>query len=181
MIVFINKKNEKNMHKIRLNESQFNRLVGRCVQRIVKNALKESVDDDEEEEYVDAFESGEYDNMKADEKYCYWVDDMGYIPDEIPDDEYEEMLNQRREEIAQFFGWTIPDLVWDEYIDLCHDCGFNKSETPMVVVDNIAVNGDYGDFDDYKKDGESDEDFIDRAEGEALRVFPEERFVIYNI
>ena len=51
----------------------------------------------------------------------------------------------------------------------------------MVVVDNIAVNGDYGDFDDYKKDGESDEDFIDRAEGEALRVFPEERFVIYNI
>ena len=53
--------------------------------------------------------------------------------------------------------------------------------SPMAVIDNVIINGSYGDFDDFKDENESDEDFIAREEDNCYRIFPEERFIIYSL
>ncbi len=103
----------------------------------------------------------------------------------ITADDYKNLLDKRRANIEKWFNWVIPDLVWDyfmEYIDDgCMEYADPEHTTPNYVVDNLAVNGSYGDFDNYKKEGETDEEFIERAEDEALVVFEKERFVIYSL
>lgn len=93
---------------------------------------------------------------------------------------YKEALRKRDSYQSDSFP-TIPDLVWrviDESID--EKIGFTGYD-PAVVVDNIAINGDYGDFDDYKNDDETDEEFIERVEDSCYQIFPDERFVIFSL
>ncbi len=60
--------------------------------------------------------------------------------------------------------------------------GINSEHSePSYIVDNIAINGDYGSFDDYKEENESDKDFIDRIKDEAIAIFEEERYIIMNL
>lgn len=97
-------------------------------------------------------------------------------------DLYVEILEQRRKNIEEWWQWRIPDIVWDYFIALIEDCGINPANSdPKYVVDNIAVNGSYGDFSEFMNEGETEEEFIERAEGEALAVFPEEKYVIWSL
>lgn len=97
-------------------------------------------------------------------------------------DAYIEALDARRDFVEENYGWHIPDIVWDYLIELITECGVIYSHSsPSYVVDNVAVNGDYGNFREYMNEGESREDFIERAERNALAVFPEEEYVIWNL
>ncbi|MCD8208616.1 MAG: hypothetical protein LUD72_11815 [Bacteroidales bacterium] len=98
-------------------------------------------------------------------------------------DDYIKLLNARRAEVEPR-GWTIPDCVWNYFIEIIEDCGTGDNpqhNSPSYVVDNIAVNGDYGNFDNYKEEGESDEDFIAREQDNCMQIFPEERYIIYSL
>jgi hypothetical protein len=68
---------------------------------------------------------------------------------EISMDDYLDMLDNRRGEIEPR-GWTIPDAVWDYAMQVIEECGIDpEHSSPSYVVDNLAVNGDYGMVCDY--------------------------------
>lgn len=93
------------------------------------------------------------------------------------------LLEERREEIRPR-GWTIPDCVWNYAVEILEDCGPSPDpakNAPSYLVDNIALNGDFLDFDECKLPDESDEDFIARVKRNAMAIFPEERIVLYSL
>ena len=93
------------------------------------------------------------------------------------------LLEKRREEIRPR-GWLIPDCIWNYVIKLFKDCGPLANpvrNSPDNLVDNIAVNSDFGTFDDYRKPGESDEELIARMKYEAIAVFPEEEIILRSL
>lgn len=93
---------------------------------------------------------------------------------------YKQALDVRAGFVKDAWG-EIPDLVWNELMEnVDEQLGFINF-SPMAVIDNVIVNGSYGDFDDYKDEDESDEEFIAREEGNCYRIFPEERFIIYSL
>lgn len=95
-------------------------------------------------------------------------------------DVYIEALHRREEFVRDAWG-SIPDLVWAELEEnVTEQLGF-INYNPMAVIDNVIVNGSYGDFDDFKEPTESDEEFIAREEDSCYRIFPEERFIIYTL
>ena len=95
-------------------------------------------------------------------------------------DRFVEMLEERRQ---LFCGDNMPDCVWDYYINLLRDnegCDRIKNNDPQIIVDNLFVNGDWGDYSNYKSALETDEEFELRAISEGAVVFPDERIVIYK-
>ena len=68
---------------------------------------------------------------------------------EISMDDYISMLEDRRQEVEPR-GWAIPDAVWDYAIEAIEDCGVDpEHSSPSYIVDNLAVNGDYGEVSNY--------------------------------
>ena len=102
---------------------------------------------------------------------------------EIDVETYIDMLVDRYNFVTEKFNWTeMPDCLWNWFIDSIRDCGVNpKYSSPSYVVDNAIVNGDWGSFDDYKNDDESDEDFINRVKDDVLYINEDERIVCYSI
>lgn len=101
---------------------------------------------------------------------------------EIDVDYYIELLENRREFCKQRLGWDCPDCVWDCLVQSIKDSGISKDYShPKYVVDNLLINADYGDFDSYKKENETDEEFIKRVEDDVMAIFPDERIVIYSL
>lgn len=93
---------------------------------------------------------------------------------------YKDALSKRAAWVKDWWG-EIPDLVWDELEESVDEqLGFIDYD-PMSVIDNVIVNGFYGDFDKYKDEDETDEEFIAREEGNCYKIFPEERFIIYSL
>jgi len=92
-------------------------------------------------------------------------------------EDYIKLLNLRREEI----NWSIPDIVWDYFIQCLRDGIFPTETAPSFVVDNIAINGDYGDLDNYVHKGESREEAVERLKDSALFVDTDKNYVIYSI
>lgn len=93
---------------------------------------------------------------------------------------YKQALDARAGFVKEAWG-EIPDLVWDELMEnVDEQLGF-INYSPMAVIDNVLVNGSYGDFDDFKDEDETDEEFIAREEDNCYRIFPEERFIIYSL
>ena len=75
---------------------------------------------------------------------------MSNIKIEIDLDDYIAMLERRKRKVADDFGWTIPDGVWNFFLETLEDCGsVGENSSPSYVVDNIAVNGDYGPVENY--------------------------------
>ena len=102
---------------------------------------------------------------------------------EITRDTWLSLLEDRRKLISPR-GWTIPDCVWNYAVECLKDCGpfpDPAKNDPSYLVDNIAVNGNYRSFDDYRNTGESDEELIARVEDEALVIFPEEKIIVYPL
>lgn len=106
---------------------------------------------------------------------------MSNLKIEIDIDTYIDMLEERKNNVEQWFGWTIPDIVWKYFLELLQEGCIPFNSDPHNVIDNLAVNGDYGNFDEYKEENETDEDFIERVQDEVLAIFPEQRFLIYSL
>jgi hypothetical protein len=71
---------------------------------------------------------------------------------EIATDDYITILEDRREFIKKNYDWNIPDPIWEFVIEMIEDgtfCPKPEHASPSYVVDNIAVNGDYGVIEDF--------------------------------
>ena len=100
---------------------------------------------------------------------------------EIEVDDYIYLLDARRNFVAEHYNWKIPDCLWDYFCEVIEECGVGSNANPNYIVDNAIVNGDYGDFDEYKDTDESDEDFIERVKDDVFYINPTERIVCYSI
>ena len=91
-----------------------------------------------------------------------------------------EMLEECR---STFCPNGIDDCVWDYYIGLLRDnggCSHPENNDPQIIVNNMYVNGNWGDYSNYKSALETDKEFELRAISEGAVVFPDERIVIYK-
>lgn len=100
---------------------------------------------------------------------------------DIDVEDYIELLNERRAFVKEHYNWTIPDCLWDYFCDLVRECGLSGNTDPSFIVDNIAVNGDWGDFDNYKTHNETDEEFMQRVKDKVLYFNKAERIVCYSL
>lgn len=62
-------------------------------------------------------------------------------------EDFREILQSRRTFIEEKYDWFIPDLVFDEYIEL--SSGLEIVGSVSQIVDNIAINGDYTEICDF--------------------------------
>lgn len=160
-------------------------------QQLIKLINEKNVTESDEE---DDYEEDDYEGEEDDYESIYDIADSwdgNGANDELDDSEWKEIfenapdtylqaLSRRAAFVKDWWG-EIPDLVWNELEDnVKQKLGFINYD-PMTVIDNVIVNGDYGDFDNYKQEDETDEDFVARVEDEVYRIFPEERFVIYSL
>ena len=113
------------------------------------------------------------DTLDADE----WEEIYNNAPDV-----YINALHAREEFVVSAFSWAeIPNPVWEWIEESVRDSiGFTSFE-PEAIIDNVIVNGSYGDFDDFKDEDETDEEFIARVEDDCIQIYPEERFVIFSL
>lgn len=90
-------------------------------------------------------------------------------------DDYIDMLEARRREIAENFNWTIPDGVWDYFIeDLEDGYGLGDDTRPNYVVDNIATNGNFGPVENYALLDKMVQSVIEDAAGEGITLSEDE-------
>lgn len=64
-------------------------------------------------------------------------------------------LEERRYYIEDKYGWEIPELVWDDFIQFVNYVE-ELYGSPSEIVDNIATNGDYEDIYDVINEYEND-------------------------
>lgn len=96
-------------------------------------------------------------------------------------EDFINLLDGRKEFVEEHFGWTsMPDCLWEYFTDGFRVVG-SVNASINEIVDNAIVNGDYGDFDNYKRDDETDEEFIERVEDEVVYINTEERIVCFSI
>ena len=100
---------------------------------------------------------------------------------EIDVDDYINLLNERRDFIAKAYNWKIPDCLWDYFCEIITECGIHGNTNPNYVVDNAVVNGDFGNFDEYKDKFETDENFINRVHNNTYYINTDERIICFSI
>jgi hypothetical protein len=100
---------------------------------------------------------------------------------QIPTEIYIDMLNDRKSLLERDFGLTkMQDFpaIWEYVLDRVRAEGVSSDHTdPRNLIANIIVNGDYGSFDSYKYNGETDEDFIYRMNSKVLFIDTNERSI----
>lgn len=106
-------------------------------------------------------------------------------------DNFKTLLNERRNNVWDWWGWEIPDCIWDYATELLEESdGLSDPELnyPSYIVDNIAVNGSWEDFDDLRKfydnyRGMYDDQIADELEqeGKAIAVFRDEKIVLWGL
>ena len=94
---------------------------------------------------------------------------------------YIQILEARKAQIEKNFGWTIPPIVWYHFLEMLREGCVPNDTNPQVVVDNIAVNGDFGYIEDYIYGSKTKEDVIEDAKENALAYFPEKEYVIWSL
>ena len=100
---------------------------------------------------------------------------------EMDIEDYIDLLDNRRNFVENHYNWHIPDCLWEYFCDCIKDTGVYGNNRPDIVVDNAIINGDWGDFDDYKQKFETDEDFIKRVEHNVFYINKDERVVCFFI
>ena len=89
-------------------------------------------------------------------------------------EKYIKILNDRRNEVVNLYGWDkMPDTLWECFLNDIRRNGIYGNTDPDYVVDNAIVNGDYTNFDDLKWEDETDEDFIKRMKKEGVYLIDE--------
>ena len=100
---------------------------------------------------------------------------------EMDIEDYIDLLDNRRNFVENHYNWHIPDCLWEYFCDYIKDTGVYGNNRPDIVVDNAIINGDWGDFDNYKQKFETDEDFIKRVEHNVFYINKDERVVCFSI
>lgn len=100
---------------------------------------------------------------------------------EMDIEDYIYLLDNRRNFVENHYNWHIPDCLWEYFCECIKDTGVYGNNRPDIVVDNAIINGDWGDFDDYKQKFETDEDFIKRVEDNVFYINKDERVVCFSI
>ena len=93
-------------------------------------------------------------------------------------DVFVEACENRR---AAFCGDSLPDCVFYFYIEMLkknNGCVTPQNNDPIILVDNIYINGDWGEINEYKQINESDLDFETRINAIGGRVFWDENLVV---
>jgi hypothetical protein len=93
-------------------------------------------------------------------------------------DVFVEMCEKRRYE---FCGDNLPDCVFYFYMEKIKEnngCFNHKNNDPIILVDNIYVNGAWGEIQKFKQINESDSEFKTRINAIGGRVFWDENLVI---
>lgn len=103
----------------------------------------------------------------------------------IPKDYWEHLL------YGQFADWAdagkeIPVFLMDwavEYFgDIAEALPDPDMMSPNYLVDNFVINGDWGPWENYKRDPEETQDEVmERMEARALRMFPEEGWIVVSL
>jgi hypothetical protein len=92
---------------------------------------------------------------------------------EVSWDFVEQALDNRYDEVKGTWG-KLEDADMDVLYDYLKEC-FRDSgaidQTPMGIIDNFLVNGDYGYIEDYADEGETTEEFLDRRGDELMNHF----------
>lgn len=72
---------------------------------------------------------------------------------EIDVETYINMLEERRHFVTTNYGWgDMPDCLWNYAMDIFRECGVSPDKSdPSYVVDNMLVNGDYGEFEEHSE------------------------------
>lgn len=144
----------------------------------INNSILKHLNEDENYEEEDIYELvSEWDGNLANDP----CDDYEWkeIAETAPD-LFKQALEARENFVVTNFGWAnIPEQVWEELYQLCDEGSIQG--TPGEIVDNVIINGSYGDFDEFKEEGESDEEFISRVEDSVWSIYPEDRFVIFSL
>ncbi len=100
---------------------------------------------------------------------------------EMDIEDYIYLLDNRRNFVENRYNWHIPDCLWEYFCDCIKEIGVYGDNRPDIVVDNAIINGDWGDFDDYKQKFETDEDFIKRVADNVFYLNKDERVVCFSI
>ena len=82
---------------------------------------------------------------------------------EMDIEDYIDLLDNRRNFVENHYNWHIPDCLWEYFCDCIKDTGVYGNNRHDIVVDNAIINGDWGDFDNYKQKFETDEDYCRHA------------------
>lgn len=91
--------------------------------------------------------------------------------------DFVNILEERRKYIKEVYGWEIPDLVFDDYLDCYADNEISGS--PASIVDNLATNGDYRDIYDFIDYNSNDTDLIKTLNKAYCRE--DNSFCIYDV
>ena len=100
---------------------------------------------------------------------------------EMDIEDYIYLLDNRRNFVENHYNWHIPDCLWEYLCDSIKEIGVYGDNRPDIVVDNAIINGDWGDFDDYKQKFETDDDFIKRVADNVFYLNKDERVVCFSI
>lgn len=98
---------------------------------------------------------------------------------EIDVEDYIELLEDRRDYIESCFGWSIPEPVWEMAMNFIRECRVDPNNAlPKNIVDNLAVNAEWYEFDDVREDGETDEDIISRWKDDSFAIDAKNKYIL---
>jgi len=98
---------------------------------------------------------------------------------EIDIEDYIDILNEKRN---SYSIWAIPNCLWDFFMEDIRKNGLKSEITsPKLVVQNVINKGKYGSFNRYKKDDETDEEFVKRVKNETYFIDEKERIVCFHL
>jgi hypothetical protein len=85
---------------------------------------------------------------------------------ELELEDYIDMLENKRAERAALLDMTIPNSVWNGFIEMLGYGMVPENADPTYIVDNMSVNGDYMVIED--------SDLLGKAFSIAIRLFKDE-------
>lgn len=103
---------------------------------------------------------------------------------EIDIEDYLDLLEDRKRQCVEDFGWSIPECVWNYALEMIENCGVDPNNaSPKYIVDNIIINGDYHHYDDIREDGETDEELEKRLEDDVMAFVGrgDDKYVIFSL
>lgn len=111
---------------------------------------------------------------------------------QLPWELFRDMLEERRQDVNNWWGWEIPDCIWEDVMVLLEamgGCPDPWNNRPSYIVDNLALNGSWATFEQLRKEYDwglekaSDDEIIEylEEEGHYVTIFPDEQMVLLHL
>lgn len=91
----------------------------------------------------------------------------------------EDFMDMVAERIQEYWKHDTDDIFFEKLCEYIDEYG-NMGHDVMYIADNFVVNGDYGDYCDYREDDDTDESFHEWLEQNALYWDDEEEICIIH-